>query len=42
MAAVCILNFGIEPVTSCPKEPDRPGRRGAVGIRTAEVRRLDL
>lgn len=41
-AAVRFLDSGIEPATSCPKEPELPGRRGVVGIRTAEVRRLDL
>ena len=33
---------GIEPATSCPTEPELPGRRGAAGIRTAEVRRLHV
>lgn len=31
---------GIEPATSCLTEPELPGRRGVVEIRTAEVRRL--
>lgn len=39
-AAVHFLDTGFEPATSCPKEPELPGRRGVVGIRTAEVRRL--
>ena len=41
-AAVRFLDSGIEPATSCPTEPELPGRRGVVGIRTAEVRRLDF
>lgn len=41
-AAVRFPDSGIEPATSCPKEPELPGRRGVVGIRTAEVRRLEI